>query len=327
MVTLLVVGYSLAYLMNPLLTRLEKKGVSRPVGIFAIGSVVAIAISLLLITVLPPLVREFSNLTRNLPVYVDTAREKVGPLLDRLRMKVPALNRLNLGDDVSTQIQGSGLLSGESVQKIVRGLGEALLQGYNITLTVVNLALLPFIVYYLAVDFSMLHRRGLNLLPRSYQPGAKQIFIEIDGYVSAFVRAQLLVASILFALYAAGLGIVGVELWFVLALIAGFGNLVPYLGSLVGVVLATVMTLVTFGDFYHLFQVWGVFAIVQFLEGSIISPRIVGDQVGISPLVVILAIFAGGQLFGLLGVVLAVPGAAIIKVLGNHLHRQVVASV
>ena len=95
--------------------------------------------------------------------------------------------------------------------------------------------------------------------------------------------------------------------------------MIPYLGTIVGIVLSSIMALVTFGDFSHLLAVWILFAVIQFLEGSFITPKVVGDKVGLSPLVVILALFAGGSLFGLIGIMLAVPGAATFRILLREL--------
>ncbi|MBN8550702.1 MAG: AI-2E family transporter, partial [Deltaproteobacteria bacterium] len=169
------------------------------------------------------------------------------------------------------------------------------------------------------------HAWVLSLFPSSRRRRVAEVAREIDGHISAFVRGQLTVGTILFVLYLIGLGIVGVELWFLLAVIAGFGAIIPYMGFLAGIVLSSIMALATFGDVSHLIQVWGVFFVVQFLEGTFITPKVVGDKVGLSPLVVILAIVAGGQLFGLLGVFLAVPGAAVARVLLRHLHLWLVS--
>jgi predicted PurR-regulated permease PerM len=128
---------------------------------------------------------------------------------------------------------------------------------------------------------------------------------EINGYVSAFVRGQITIGVILTALYAVGLGaFVGVELWFLIAVIAGMGSLIPYFGLITGVLLGSIMALVTFGDLQHLIYTWLVFIVVQFVTDTFITPKVVGAGVGLSPLVVILALLAGGQLFGLLGLFL-----------------------
>ena len=205
-------------------------------------------------------------------------------------------------------------------QQVLAGAGSALLAGYSIALAFVNLLILPFIIYYLAVDFRNIHSRFLLVFPFLMRERVAAIGHDIDRYVSAYFRGQLTVGLILSAMYAAGLAMVGVELWFLLALIAGLGNLIPYVGFFLGIVLSSVMALVTFGDLSHLLLVWLVFLVVQVLEGTVITPRIVGSQVGLSPLVVILALVAGGSLFGLLGIFLAVPVVAIMRVLGEHFY-------
>jgi predicted PurR-regulated permease PerM len=100
--------------------------------------------------------------------------------------------------------------------------------------------------------------------------------------------------------------------------------MVPYLGTAIGIFLASLMGLVSSGSAMGMFEVWGLFVFVQFLEGTFITPRVMGQNVDMSPLTVILAIFAGGKLFGLLGIFLAIPGAAVVKVMMRHLHRRVV---
>jgi predicted PurR-regulated permease PerM len=188
----------------------------------------------------------------------------------------------------------------------------------------VNIALLPFIVYYLAIDLPRIHQFFGGLVPLTKRTKVQAIFREIDVYVSAFVRGQAIVCCVLFVLYALGLWIVGVDLWLLLAAISGFGNIIPFVGFLCGIVLSSLMALVTFGDFIHLVWVWAVYAIVQALEGTFISPRILGDSVGLSPLIIILSLFAGGQLCGLLGIFLAVPVAAALRVLMRSSYQWVI---
>lgn len=318
-VILLVVGYAISYLIEPCLDYLERRQIRRGVGIFVTGGCALIVVLLLTITALPTLMREYGSLVDRLPQNIATARERVVPYLNEIETHLPKrFSDLSSAESLvdTASKAGEGLL-----QAITTGLGAALLQGYSLTLTLVNLALLPFIVFYLSLDFRGLHRAALKLVPIAHRPLIKSMFGEIDADVSAYVRGQLTVGAILFGLYSLGLGIVGVELWFVLALISGFGNLIPYLGFLVGIVLSSIMALVTFHDFSHLGMVWGVYAVVQFLEGTFITPRIVGSKVGLSPLTVILSIVAFGKLLGLLGVFLAIPIAAIIRVLGRQLYR------
>ena len=320
-VVLLVVAYAIAYIIAPLLGGLERRRIPRAVGFFLIGGGLVVALFLLGITAIPTLEREYQKLAANLPQYVEVARERVGGLVTTLKDHLPT--RFLPAPTETGAPAIPGVPSG-AVEKLLRGATAALLSGYSLTLTILNLALLPFLTFYIAVDFNALHRQALALFPVGARRRVRDIALEIDSYVSAFVRGQFMIGTILFLLYGAGLWFVGVELWLLLALIAGFGNIVPYLGFLAGIVLSTLMALVTFGDFAHVVQVWVVFAIVQGLEGTVITPRILGEKVGLSPLAVILALVVGGQLFGLLGVFLAVPAAAALRVLGGYLHGRLV---
>ncbi|RMG42433.1 MAG: AI-2E family transporter [Candidatus Dadabacteria bacterium] len=323
-VVLLVVGYSIAYVIDPWLSWLEKRGVSRSGGVFLTVLLAVLLVLLLALTALPTIFREYSELSTNLPGYLEQAREKFVPLIRDIKEVVP--------DAVKSRIKPESVVDflpavgGGALKKLTGAVSAALFKGYSFALFLINLALLPFIVFYLAVDWKRFHEAALSFFPIVKRSKVRQIFLEIDSYVSSFVRGQLLVGLVLFLLYAAGLGLVGVELWFLLAFISGFGNLIPYLGFLCGIILSSIMALVTFGDWWHLLLVWGVYAIVQALEGTLITPRILGNKVGLSPLVIILAIVAGGVLFGLLGIFLAVPVAAALRVLILHAHDWVLSN-
>lgn len=312
---LLVVGYSIAYVIDPALDYLERKKISRTWGVGIIFAGFALVIAVLALTAVPTIARQYTTLSTNLPDYITTGKEKLLPLLERAKSYFPG--------EGGTPLDHLPPITGETLNKIFGGVLTALLGGYSITLTLLNLLLLPFIAFYIAVDFSPLHAEALLLFPASYRKKVRDLCQEMNHYVSAFVRGQITVCSILFLLYAAGLSLLGVQLWFLLAVIAGFGNMIPYLGFLSGIILSSIMALATFGDLSHMVKVWILFAIVQALEGFLITPQVIGEKVGISPLGIILAIFTGGQLFGLLGIFLAVPGAAIVKVIANHFHAWV----
>ena len=320
---LLLLGYFIAYAIDPLVTRLERKGASRSIAFFGVCGSAILLLVVGLVTAFPAIVDEFHKLSDNLQSYVQTGRSKLTPALERLQGYLPESLRSTLDfHDINSVVSGLvGQVSGDTLKNVGRTVLETLLKGYNRVLTIVNIALLPFIVFYISVDLPVIHRFFLSAFPTTRRSKVKHIFSEIDGYVSAFVRGQALVCCVLFVLYAIGLGALGVDLWFLLAFIAGFGNMIPYVGTISGIVLSCLMALVTFGDVSHVLWVLGVFAIVQFLEGMVITPRIMGESVGLSPLVIILALFAGGQLFGLLGIFLAVPAAATLRVLVRHSYR------
>jgi predicted PurR-regulated permease PerM len=323
LVVLLVVGYCISYAIEPILLRLQRRRIGRATGIFVVFGCFVIFVLLCCLTAIPTIVRQYENLSQNLPGYFIRARDQVLPWIEDARMKLPA--------SIAAQLNVASLesllpdFSGETVGKVVRAVTGALLQGYSITLTLVNLTLLPLIVFYLSASFPEMHRNALQILGPQARKTAATLAREIDGYTSAFVRGQITVCSILFVLYAIGLWAIGVDLWLLLAVISGFGNVIPYFGFLIGIVLSSVMAIVTFGEIWALFAVLGLFGTVQLLEGFVITPRVLENSVGLSPLVIILALFAGGQLFGLLGIFLAVPMAAVLRVVLNHLRDWVLA--
>lgn len=326
LVVLLVVGYFLAYAIDPLLEGLERRRIPRSWGFWLVSLVLVSIIALLGFTAIPTLLDEFGKLSDNLNHYIEIGKGKVGPLLEQFRGYLPdPIRESQSVDELVGRLPATlSAVSGDTLKGIVRAVGGTLMGGYNRMLTLINIALLPFIVYYLAVDLPRIHQFCLSIVPLTRRSKVAAVFGEIDGYVSAFVRGQVIVCSILFVLYAIGLGIVGVDLWLLLAVVAGFGNLVPYVGFVSGILLSSLMALVTFGDMQHVLWVWLVFAVVQALDGTFITPRVVGESVGLPPLVVILALFAGGQLFGLLGIFLAIPTAAVVRVLARHSYQWVV---
>jgi predicted PurR-regulated permease PerM len=325
LVVLLVLGYFLAYAIDPIVSYLEKRGIQRMFGIVLVFGAVLGGVALLGITAIPTVVDEFKRLSENLNHYVEVGKQRLGPLVESVRDYLPegVRDSHDVNELVSSLPSLFSNVSGDTLKGVGRAVLGTVLQGYSITLTVVNIALLPFIVYYLAIDLPHIHRFFLGIFPITRRRKVAEIFGEINTYVSSFVRGQVIVCSILFVLYAIGLGFVGVDLWLLLAAISGFGNLIPYVGFISGICLSSLMALVTFGDMTHVLYVWGVFALVQALEGTVITPRILGESVGLSPLVIILALFAGGQLFGLLGVFLAVPAAATLRVLARHSYQWV----
>jgi predicted PurR-regulated permease PerM len=320
LVVLLVLGYFIAYAIDPMLRKLEGWGLSRPWG-FAVVCLALVGILVVCgATAIPTIIDEFGKLSQNLNAYLQTSKDKLVPFLERMKEYLPE----GIRDSVDLEVLNGSLVSvlssvsGDTFKNVGRAVMNTLLQGYSQALTILNVLLLPFIVFYIAVDLPQIHAFFRNLFPITTRSRVDRMCGEIDGYVSSFVRGQAIVCVVLFMLYALGLGVVGVDLWLLLAAIAGFGNMVPYVGTALGIFLSSIMAVVTFGDVGHVGWVLAVFAVVQFLEGMVITPRIMGESIGLSPLVIILSLFAGGQLFGLLGVFLAIPAAATLRVLARH---------
>lgn len=325
-VTLLVMSFAISYVIEPILKKLEANDVRREVGVIAVLAIFVLLVILLIVTAIPTIAREYTALSGEFPKYLVTVQQNLLAISERIQNYIPG-GSSRIEQFLASPMEVLSKVVAGVLPKITEGVQQALLKGYSLTITLVNLALLPFLIFYISVDFPDLRAKLMKLIPKNRQRQLTGMIDEMDRYVSGFVRGQISVCAILFVLYSICLGFLQIELWFLVAVVAGFGNMIPYLGTLVGVVLASIMTLVTYASFSKLIIVWGIFAVIQALEGTFITPKIMGDTVGLSPLTVILALIAGGQLFGLLGIFLAIPGAAIIRVLASHAHQWVLQKV
>jgi predicted PurR-regulated permease PerM len=184
------------------------------------------------------------------------------------------------------------------------------------------LALIPVVTFYLLLDWDDLLKRLHDLIPRRMEPRISLMARECDEVLAAFLRGQLMVMVALGIVYAIGLQVVGLKLALMIGLLAGLGSIIPYFGFAIGIVSATAAALVQFGNFNAVLMVWAVFAVGQAIEGWVLQPYLVGDKIGLHPVAVIFAIMAGGQLFGFVGMLLALPVAAVIMVLLRHAHEH-----
>jgi predicted PurR-regulated permease PerM len=185
-----------------------------------------------------------------------------------------------------------------------------------------NVVLVPFLTFYFLRDWDVLKERVAALVPRDHIGTVTRLATESDAVLGAFLRGQFSVMLVLGVLYALGLWAVGLDLGLLIGFIAGIVSFVPYLGPASGVVLGVIAALVQYGDWKHVALVLGVFGIGQVIESYFLTPRLVGDKIGLHPVAVIFAIMAGGQLFGFLGVLLALPVAAVANVLLRYAHDR-----
>jgi predicted PurR-regulated permease PerM len=186
---------------------------------------------------------------------------------------------------------------------------------------VANLVLVPVVTFYLLRDWDVLMDKIRRLLPRTSEQTIVKLAKESDDVLGQFLRGQLTVMVVLGFIYTVGLWIVGLDLALLVGTIAGLVSFVPYLGFIVGIVFAGVAAIMQFGDITYLLFVLIVFGIGQAFEGMLLTPLLVGDKIGLHPVAVIFAVMAGGQLFGFVGVLLALPVAAIVVVLLRHMHE------
>jgi predicted PurR-regulated permease PerM len=185
-----------------------------------------------------------------------------------------------------------------------------------------NLVMIPVVAFYLLRDWDDLVERVHALIPRAVEPVVSRLARESDDVLGAFLRGQLSVMLVLGAFYGVGLWLVGVSVGPLIGMIAGLISFVPYLGAITGVVMGVIAALVQYQDWTHVLLVLGVFAVGQTLEGYVLVPKLVGDKIGLHPVAVIFAVLAGGELFGFLGVLLALPVASVVMVVLRYLHAR-----
>ena len=310
------VAAMLAYLGDPLADRLERLGLNRMWAATIVFVVIMVAVVGVLLLLIPLIARQVENLISNLPRYGDWAQNTVWPWLQaRLHLDPHTFDSDRLLTAIKEHMASIGGVATAVLGKVSRS-------GLGIAMWLTNLVLIPVVAFYLLRDWDRLVAKVDGMLPRSIQPTIAHLASESDKILGAFVRGQLLVMLALGVFYGAGLGLVGLSVGLLIGMVAGLLSFVPYLGFIIGFVAAIIAALVQYGDWTHVLLVCGVFVIGQLLEGYVLVPKLVGDKIGLHPVAVIFAVLAGGYLFGFLGVLLALPAAAVIMVLLRYLIER-----
>lgn len=305
-------GALIAYLGDPLVDALERRHIHRTLGVVIVFLVffalVVAAVGLLL----PLLLHQLDLLVDRIPVAYDWATQVALPWVQqRLNLPLERLPRMDWSGQLADHWQSLGKITAQTLKKL-SGSGASML------LWLANMALVPVVAFYLMRDWDLLVKKSLEMLPLVWQDRVGYMVGEADEVVGAFLRGQFLVMCALGAVYGVGLWLVGVQLALLLGVLAGLASIVPYLGFTVGVLASCVAAFVQFGDWTVLLWVLLVFGVGQALESMVLTPILVGDRIGLHPVAVIFALMAGGQLAGFVGVVLALPMAAVVMVFLRH---------
>ncbi|GJE26883.1 AI-2E family transporter [Methylobacterium organophilum] len=305
-------GLALAYLLDPLADRLERLGLGRLAATLLILAAFVVGFVVLLIIVVPLVAGQIAGLVNALPGMVSKLQgilvERAGPLLQRIG-----------GSDVVSELQSSvGTLVGQGGTWFLAFL-KSVWSGSQTLISIASLLVVtPVVAFYLLHDWDRMIAALDRWVPPRHRPTVRRLAGEIDGAVTGFVRGQTLVCLILGSFYAVGLFFVGLNFGVLIGMIAGFLTFIPYVGTLTGFLLSIGVALVQWwpsGDWLQIGLTFGVFVVGQFLEGNIISPKLVGDSVGLHPVWLMFALLAFGSLFGFLGLLIAVPIAASIGVI------------
>jgi predicted PurR-regulated permease PerM len=303
-----VAGMAVAYFLDPVADRLEERGISRTLAT-ALITVAFFVLAISFVIVLVPLLQsQVVGFVGKVPDLVEAMRERAGPLLERLQAHLSSADL----EDLRSAAQS---YAGQAIRWI-GGLIKQILGGGVALLNLLSLLLItPLVTFYLLRDWDRITERIDGLLPRKAAPTIRAQAAEIDRIIAGFVRGQATVCLILGTFYGIGLSVVGLEFGLIIGFATGLISFIPYFGMLVGLVVGFGVALAQFSDWMPIAMVAGVFLVGQIVEGNFLTPKLVGDRVGLHPVWVIFALLAGGALFGFTGVLLSVPAAAVIGVL------------
>ena len=311
-----LVGGALAYFLDPVADRLERIGMSRTAATSVITIVALLILTLLVLAIIPTLVNQ-------LTARVNSAPESAKRLQGFLVEKFP-----DLADSTSTMRQTLAQVAA-TIQSKGAELANSLVSSLlGVISAVVFIVVVPVVAFYLLLDWDNMVARIDHLLPRDHAPTIRQLACEVDRVLAGFVRGQISVCVLLGTFYSVALMMAGLQFGLIVGAIAGTITFIPYVGSLVGGALAIGLALFQFwGDWVSIGVVAAIFAIGQFIEGNVLTPKLVGKSVGLHPVWLLLALSAFGTVFGFVGMLVAVPVAASMGVLTRFGVAQYQASV
>ena len=314
-----VAGMAIAYFLDPACDYLERLGCSRVVATCIITAIFFVLAAVLLLLLIPLITSQIVNFAQNIPEYSATLREKL--------VYITSLLESRLGPEELTQLHDAlGAASGDIV-KFALGLAGGFARGVESVVTLASLALVtPIVTFYLLRDWDHIVAKVDNWLPRTSADVIRTQIKLVDQTLSGFARGQATVCLLMGSFYGVGLLFVGLDFGFIVGFLTGLISFVPYFGMLIGFITGVSIAVAQFSEFGAVAMVAAIFAAGQLLEGNFLTPKLVGDRVGLHAVWIMFALLAGGTLFGFVGVVLAVPLMAIIGVLARFSLNQYIQS-
>ncbi len=310
-----VAGMAVAYFLDPVCDRLEAYKLSRTLAVSIVSLVFALLVIAVLLLLLPLIVNQVVDLAEWLPGFLGELRGYLTELILRLQDRIdPAL-----ADKLREAISQS---AGTAVRWVTDFLGGFLRAGFDFANFLSLLVITPIVAFYLMRDWDRIVQQVDDWLPRQHAEEIREELRRVDETLAGFLRGQASVCLLLGLFYSVGLSLAGLSFGLIIGLIAGLLSFIPYVGSIVGLGLSVGLAFVQFDEWYKIGIVAAIFVIGQAVEGNFLTPKLVGERVGLHPVWVIFALLAGGALFGFLGILLAVPVAAVIGVLVRFFLRR-----
>ena len=307
------------YLLRPLLGLLERWRIPRIWGILLLYIAVIGILTLLVLLVYPFLRDQFTNLAKEFPEYFMALTQKTVDYLNNSRI-TEYLDKMNFNDVVKNFTTDMVKTVKDTATNLAQGVASGI-TGFVSTLTgiVLSLVTVPFILFYLLKDGEKLPNFILKACPPRMRKEVHEIFHDMDKQISSYIQGQILVSMCIGSMVTIGFLIIGMKYALLLGFLAMITSVVPYLGPVIAITPAVIIALVT--SPFMLFKLAIVWTVVQLIEGKFISPQIMGKSLSIHPITIIFVLLTAGSLFGVPGVILGIPGYAILKVLVTHLFK------
>jgi predicted PurR-regulated permease PerM len=314
-----LLGAILAYILHPGVSWLRRHRVPKVVAALLMMLFFTLLVTGLVLLILVVVQKEVPQLRQQVPVMISHVHKWLQPKLEIVGL-ADSLDFASIRDLVTNQLEGSA-------QTVVVYAWTSIRTSSNLMLDLVsNLVMVPLVLFYLLYDWNAMTRRITHFIPRRWLVKTVQLSRDMDQMLSQYLRGQLLVMGVLAVYYSIALWAAGFEIALPVGIFTGLAVFIPYIGFATGLILALVAALLQFGSWYGIGAVAVVYGVGQILESFILTPRLVGERIGLHPLAVIFALLAFGQLFGFFGVLLALPVSAILSVAWRELRQSYLSS-
>ena len=310
----------IAYLGDPIIDKLERAGLTRIVSVLLVFLIFIIIILSFVLVIFPLIEKQISHLLIRIPNIIDWFYVVFYPWLSKTFSL--SSDSINLDNIKNSLIQNWGTFGSIFENLLLRIFSSA--QLFIIWLS--YFLLIPIVTFYLLRDWDILISKIKELIPRKHVALTTKLSNESNIVLAEFLRGQLSVMTIQSIFYSSTLWIIGIEFSLLIGLIAGFLSFIPYLGVIVGVVIASFAAFIQFHEILPVVYTLIIFGAGQIIEGTILTPLLIGERIGLHPVTVIFSVMVGAQLLGLFGMLIALPFAAVISVLLRYYHQQYLES-
>jgi predicted PurR-regulated permease PerM len=318
----LVISILLAYVFNPVVDWLEGVLISRLFAVILLSFLIIGVLVVIGVFLVPLFADQLALTFQRIPLALNKLTAQIDPLLIRLRADYPLFFKQFFGPSVASVKKEIPLLATPTIMLFSAGVTDL----FSTFLGALKLLFVPVFTFYLLYDSPTIGQKIYEAIPHRRKLFFTERFYEINQAFNRFMHGQLLIAFIYAVIYSVGLTLLNIQVGLFVGVIAGLANLVPYLGTLVGLFFAIILSTLDGFSWLRILSILGVFGFAQALDATVLTPKILGNKVGLHPLVMMIGIIAFGKLFGLLGIAVAVPAMATIAVFARAFYREYLAS-